>query len=175
MTFEGFFSTGLLNPIFNYRDFYWFETGRTPTHTNILNFSSWCIKNPNHKFNCFLSLWYRHPTELELHSHVVLGPQSFRHLLHPGRTWTLLHRCVHCLLHHYQALPVLPHSSQHPGLPAEPTGSHLVPHVLLLRVQCQRTRPQRVLLALLQTCCDKEDDRIEEEKTRETAVQSETT
>ncbi|KAL0178916.1 hypothetical protein M9458_024358, partial [Cirrhinus mrigala] len=33
-------------------------------------------------------------------------------------------------------------------LPAEPARAHLVPHVLLLRVQRQRARAQRVLLAV---------------------------
>lgn len=111
-------------------------------------------------FSYSFFLFHRHSTKLELHSHVVLGPESLRHLLHLGRTWTLLHRRVHSVLHHHQTLPVLPHSSQHPGLPAEPTSSHLVPHVLLLRVQRQRARPQRVLLALLPAHCDEEADWI---------------
>lgn len=90
----------------------------------------------------------RHSTKLELHSHLVLGPEPLWHFLHPGCTRALLHWRFHSVLHHYQTFPVLPHSGQHPGLPAESTSAHLVPHVLFLWVQCQRTRPQRVLLAL---------------------------
>lgn len=102
----------------------------------------------------------RHASKLELHSHTVLGPEPLWHLLHPGSTWTLLHWRVHSVLHHHQTLPVLPHSGQHPGLPAEPTSSHLVSHVLLLWVQRQRASPQRVLLALLETHYDEEADWI---------------
>lgn len=90
----------------------------------------------------------RHSTKLELHSHLVLGPESLWNFLHLGRTWALLHWRFHSVLHHHQTLPVLPHSGQHPGLPAESTSTHLVPHVLLLWVQRQRTCAQWVLLAL---------------------------
>ena len=92
----------------------------------------------------------RHPQDVELHPHPVVGPQPVWHLLHPGRPRTLLHRRLHRLLHHQQTLPVLPHAGQHARLPAEPPRPHLVPHVLLLRVQRQRPRAQRVLLALCQ-------------------------
>lgn len=92
----------------------------------------------------------RHPKELEFHPHSLLGPQPVWYFLHPGGTRALLHWRLHRLLHHYQTLPLLPHSGQHARLPAEPPCPHLVPHVLLLRVQRQRARAQWVLLALCQ-------------------------
>ena len=92
----------------------------------------------------------RHPKELEPDPHHLMGAEPLWHLLHPGRARALLHRCLHRLLHHHAPLPVLPHAGQHARLPAEPPRPHLVPHVLLLWVQRQRPRAQRVLLALHQ-------------------------
>lgn len=112
---------------------------------------SWCLSVFNISFfSCyFLIFTHRHSTQLELHPHFILGSESLWHLLHPGCTRALLHRRVHSVLHHHQTFPVLPHPGQHPGLPAESTSPHLVPNVLLLWVQCQRTCPQWIWLALL--------------------------
>lgn len=96
-------------------------------------------------FNC------RHTTNVESDSHHLLGVKPVWHFLYPGGSRALLHRRVHRLLHHHSPLPLLPHVSQHPCLPAEPQGAHLVPHVLLLWVQRERTCPQPVPLALQQT------------------------
>lgn len=51
----------------------------------------------------------RYTKELELLAHLVLGPESLWNLLHFGCTWTLFYRCLHCLLHHYKTLFVLPY------------------------------------------------------------------
>lgn len=95
---------------------------------------------------------YRHAAQLELHTHVVVGSEPVRDLLHPGGSRALFHRCLHRVLHHHQTLPVLPHACQHAGIPAEPPRSNLVPHVLLLWVQRKRSGSERILLALHSTC-----------------------
>lgn len=104
--------------------------------------------------------FYRHSSELELYSHAVLGPQSLWHFLHPGCTRALLHWRFHCVLHHHETLPVLPHAGQHSRLPAESPSAYLVSNVLFFRVQRQWTSTQRVLLAFLQARCDEEADWI---------------
>lgn len=51
----------------------------------------------------------RYAKELELLAYFILGPESLWNLLHFGCTWTLFYRCLHCLLHHYKTLSVLPY------------------------------------------------------------------
>lgn len=93
-------------------------------------------------------LFLRYTKKLELLAHPVLGAEPLWNLLHPGRSRTLLHRCLHRLLHHHKTLFVLPHLGEHAGLSAEPEGQDLVSNVFVFRVQCQRYCPKRVLLAL---------------------------
>lgn len=78
----------------------------------------------------------RYTKKLEFLAHLVLGSQSLWDLLHPGCPWALLHRCVHCLLYHNEALSVLPHSGQHQGLSPEQESENLVSHVFFLWMQC---------------------------------------
>lgn len=106
-------------------------------------------------FNC------RHSAIVESGSHHLLGFKFVWHLLHPGSSWALLHRRVHRLLHHHPPLPLLPHLSQHARIPTEPEGADLVPHVLLLWVQCERARSQSVSLALWKARLHENSDWIE--------------
>lgn len=99
-----------------------------------------------------ISFIRRHTTKLEPDSYHLLGVKPVWDFLHPGSSRTLLHRCFHCFLHHNPSFPVLPHLSQHPCISAQPQSTHLVPHVLLLWMQCEWTRPQPVSLALQQAC-----------------------
>ena len=103
----------------------------------------------------------RHSTILESYPHHLLGVKPVWDFLHPGGSRALLHRRVYRLLHHHPPLPLLPYLSKHPRLPAQPESAHMVPHVLLLRVQCERTCAQPVPLALQQTCLHEIYDRIE--------------
>lgn len=48
-----------------------------------------------------------------------MGDEHVRHFLYPGGARALLDRCVYCVLHNVEALPVLPHTIQQPGAYAE--------------------------------------------------------
>lgn len=98
---------------------------------------------------------------MESGSHHLLGFKFVWHLLHPGSSWALLHRRLHRLLHHHPPLPLLPHLSQHARIPTEPEGADLVPHVLLLWVQCERARSQSVSLAFWKARLHENSDWIE--------------
>lgn len=98
----------------------------------------------------FDSLHHRIHAELnELASHVHLGTQRIRAVLHPRRTRALLHRRVYRLLHLVASLPLLPLARQQQGLvPGRPqTRQDMVPALLLLREQHSCHRAQRVRVA----------------------------
>lgn len=119
-------------------------------------------------YSCDLNTLYssissrsRYAAILESDSHHFLGFEPIWNLLHSGGSRALLHRRLHRLLHHHSPLPLLSHFSQHARLPTEPEGTHLVPNVLLLWVQCERARSQPVSLALWKTRFHENSDRIE--------------
>lgn len=95
---------------------------------------------------------------MELHTYLILGFELVWDFLHSGCPWTLFHWCVHSILHNDKTVPVLPYAGQHAGLPAEPQGTDLVPHVLLFWVQRQWPCSQWVLLAFLQAYHPQEAD-----------------
>lgn len=107
-----------------------------------------CMKSSQVTSGWLLCFLCRYPKKLELFAHVVLGAESFWDLLHFGCSWTLLHRCLHCLLHHHETLSVLSHAGEHKSLSAKPESQDLVSHVLLFWMQCQWYSPKWILLAL---------------------------
>lgn len=119
-------------------------------------------------YSCGLNTLYssissrsRYAAILESDSHHFLGFEPIWNLLHSGGSRALLHRRLHRLLHHHSPLPLLSHFSQHACLPTEPEGTHLVPNVLFLWVQCEWACSQPVSLALWKTRFHENSDRIE--------------
>ena len=50
-----------------------------------------------------------------LPSHLHVAVQLLRNFLHPRCPRALQHRRVHCVLHHQQVVPLLPHAGQQQG------------------------------------------------------------
>lgn len=102
-----------------------------------------CLSAVSGLISCFC----RYSAVSVLHPHSVLGPESVRDLLHPGRTRALLNRRFYRLLHFDSTLSLLPHTGQHAGF--VPTGQTedkgLVPLILVLRVGSEGhcTKPLR--------------------------------